>query len=386
MRHFQQLTNTELLTIFYQPPKSFNRYMTKEKLGLALGATMYTPATNANIAEMLIQQKYPALTSHVLCLEDAIGDHEVEKAEENLLIQLNKLEQAIKIGQIREEDLPILFIRVRTPDQLNDLLKKKNSLSLIAGFNLPKFSMENGERYLSLIKKANRDHQYQFYAMPILETPETMYLESRRQQLEDLSSLFEMYESNILNIRLGGTDFSSLYGMRRGVDFTIYDVQVIRDVISDVVNFFGRSDHSYIISGCVWEYFADHRLLKPQLRATPFYQKAGSLGMERRKNLIEKEIDGLIREVLLDKANGLTGKTVIHPSHVPYVNALQVVTYEEYLDAKAIIDNKGSGVVKSEQGNKMNEIKPHYSWAKKIINKADIYGVLLEDKDYVDLF
>ena len=47
-------------------------------------------------------------------------------------------------------------------------------------------------------------------------------------------------------------------------------------------------------------------------------------------------MDGLIREILMDIANGLTGKTIIHPSHIKVVQALNVVTFEEYLDALTI--------------------------------------------------
>ena len=48
---------------------------------------------------------------------------------------------------------------------------------------------------------------------------------------------------------------------------------------------------------------------------------------------MSRAIDGLIREVQLDRANGLVGKTGIHPSHVAVVHALSVVSHEEYRDA-----------------------------------------------------
>jgi len=50
------------------------------------------------------------------------------------------------------------------------------------------------------------------------------------------------------------------------------------------------------------------------LRQTPFDErKAGGL----RRQLMNTDLDGLMRETMLDRANGLTGKSVIHPSHVP---------------------------------------------------------------------
>ncbi len=67
-------------------------------------------------------------------------------------------------------------------------------------------------------------------------------------------------------------------------------------------------------------------------------------------------MDGLIREIILDKENGFIGKTVIHPTHLIMVNALYVVTHEEYLDAYGILEeNSSGGVFKSTYENKMNE-------------------------------
>ena len=51
-----------------------------------------------------------------------------------------------------------------------------------------------------------------------------------------------------------------------------------------------------------------------------------------------------------------------------FVNALMAVTKEEYDDACQILGT-GGGVVKSSGGNKMNEIKPHTNWAKKVYNR-----------------
>ena len=51
-------------------------------------------------------------------------------------------------------------------------------------------------------------------------------------------------------------------------------------------------------------------------------------------------------------------RTVIHPSHVIYVNALHAVTEEEYIDAVNILRSEKDGVFKGKGGNKMNEVKP----------------------------
>ena len=92
-----------------------------------------------------------------------------------------------------------------------------------------------------------------------------------------------------------------------------------------------------------------------------------------------------LRELILDKANGFMGKTIIHPTHLNYVNGMLAVTREEYEDAYQILNAKG-GVVKSANSNKMNEIGPHKSWAEKIVARGDVYGVIEEEMDYVKLF
>lgn len=129
------------------------------------------------------------------------------------------------------------------------------------------------------------------------------------------------------------------------------------------------------------------RVLKPQLRQTPFRESLGNDGLKMRTEMLHRYEDGLIHEVLLDQANGLVGKTVIHPSHIKLVQALHVVTLEDYVDAMAIFENAHTynGVMKSSFSNKMNEVKPHYNWARKTLLKSTIYGVLHEQQTFIDL-
>ena len=88
--------------------------------------------------------------------------------------------------------------------------------------------------------------------------------------------------------------------------------------------------------------------------------------------------------MVLDKANGFVGKTIIHPSHIKFVNGMQAVTREEYEDAAQILDTTG-GVVKSGKANKMNEINPHRNWANRVVNRARAYGVVEDETHYLKL-
>jgi hypothetical protein len=163
-------------------------------------------------------------------------------------------------------------------------------------------------------------------------------------------------------------------------------LRVIADVIADVVNIFGRADGTgWVITGPVWEYFSGpERIFKPQLRESPFVEHSEPA---LRAKLIAGDLDGLIREVALDKANGLIGKTVIHPSHVAAVHALLVVTHEEYCDAMDILGGTAAAkaVMPSTYRNKMNESKPHAAWARQVLARADVFGVAREATSFVDL-
>ena len=107
--------------------------------------------------------------------------------------------------------------------------------------------------------------------------------------------------------------------------------------------------------------------------------------MRRHCELLAEHMDGLIKEVLKDQANGLWGKTVIHPSHIPVVNALQAVSFEEWSDAEQVVATNTGGARKSTFSNKMNEGAPHRLWATKVQRRATAFGVLAEGHSFVSL-
>lgn len=388
MRFFTYFYDNELDQLFYEKPKTFNKYTQRELLAYGLGATLYMPATRPNIHQDILSKKHEGLTSLVMDLEDAVGDNELGLAEERLIEELLKLYGEFQKNYITMDDLPLMFIRIRSLEQLIRIKEKLGgAITLLTGVVLPKFCLETGEQLLAEIVKIHTDQQ-PFYALPILETDNIIQKESRMNELIGIKSLLDQYKENVLNVRIGATDFCGLYGIRRSVDTTVYEIAVLRDCIADIINVFQRSNSPYVISGPVWEYFsAKPRMLKPQLRQTPFRERYGDEGLKWRSELIDQNMDGLIREIMMDIANGLTGKTIIHPTHIKVVQALNVLSYEEYMDACAIIEaaNGEIGVKKSNFANKMNEIKPHYYWAQKIILKSQLYGVLHEGFTNIDL-
>ncbi len=394
MRHFNYLSEQMVQTVFQYPPADIHSRSPRELLSYSLGATLYMPGTRKQISNDVLNsikpdEKNAGLTSIVLCLEDAIGDDDVYLAEANIISQLHMIFQSVSSSIQKKQELPLIFIRVRQAEQIESLLQGMGQASeLICGFVFPKFNANNGQAFLEALHQANQTFGHNFYALPILESSDIIYKETRMTALLAIKALLDQHYESILNIRIGATDFSGLFGIRRDSDTTIYDIAVIQDCIMDIINVFGRAEKEYVISGPVWEYFnGTKRIMKPKIRQTPFQTTNEARGLAFRSELISRCEDALIQEVLLDKTNGLSGKTIIHPTHIRIVNALSAVNHEEYMDAMSVIEHSGGshGVIKSLYDNKMNEIKPHYHWARKILLKSKVFGVLHEHQTFIDL-
>lgn len=365
---------------FVLEPVEFNKYTEKTLLRYCLGATMYMPGTK-NFLQAILDKKYPGLTSMVMCFEDACKEEDVPAAEENVLHLLDALNEELEKGTITYNEIPLIIFRVRNIEQFKHFAErlKKEHIHLITAFNFPKFNRSNGRAYFEYLEELNKRFDEIIYGMPILESHEMAYLETRLPELMGVKEILDQYKSLVLNVRVGGTDFSSVFGVRRGINYTIYDILTVRDCLKDVLNVFAR-DNDYSVSGPVWEYFRATKEMK-------FEQLPASINesLFKREPLINDAVDGLLRELLLDRANGFIGKTIIHPTHIPYVNGMLAVTKEVYEDALQVLGTSG-GVIKSASGNKMNEIGPHRCWAEKIVMRAKAYGVIKDESLYTSLF
>lgn len=337
--------------LFYKDPSEFDKYTDKEVLKYAIGANMYIPGNKLGIFEKIISNEFKEVGAITFCCEDSIKEDDLNFAEDNIVSILDNLSKSLEYDSEIIKSAPLIFIRVRSVNHFKSFRKKMNKerLSMVAGFVFPKFSSINGYEYLRTLEELSSRYNEVLYAMPILEGEELIYKENRFLELEKVHTILDVYASFILNIRVGGTDFSSRFGLRRSVENSIYDIRVVSDCLIDILNFFLRMESDFVVSGPVWEYFS--------------YDRNSA------------EIEGLIKELDLDIQNGFFGKTIIHPTQINYVNERYVVKYEDYMDAMNILGSKG-GVFKGDNGNRMNEVAPHTNWAKKIISRAEIFGVL----------
>jgi citrate lyase beta subunit len=367
---------------FCHDPVEFNKWTDKHLLQYCLGGTLYMPGTK-NIIDKLLSKEISELKSMVMCFEDAISEEDVSKAEENVLSHLNILASAIDEKTIEISEIPLIFLRVRNTEQFFSFSERltKSQANILTGFIFPKFDSINAHEYLERLKELNEKFEITLYAMPILEGRAIAYRESRVRELERLKLLLDSYQEYILNIRIGGTDFSSFFGVRRGVSSSVYDILPVRDAISDILNFFNRMDGGYTVSAPVWEYFLAYK----QDDIEQYIGNSMHHSLLNKELIVNEAIDGLLREILIDKANGMVGKTIIHPSHLRFVNAMQAVTLEEFMDATQILQASG-GVFKSDNGNKMNEVGPHFNWATRITFKAKAFGVIKDEDEYLELF
>lgn len=314
----------------------------QDNMPYRVGGLLYTPALNESIAKRIITNKYDKLTSLALCLEDSINDASLEKAEEQLRETLLTLQSS-------GVDLPLLFVRVRSVDHLEKIhMLLGEAESILTGYVLPKFDLTNCEAYCQKIREYNINRMNRLYIMPILESKTVADIGNRVDILWAIKGHLDAVHDYILNVRVGGNDFSNMYGLRRSETQNIYQIGVIRDILVNIINVFASD---YVVSGPVWEYFGEDNT--------------------------QPWADGLRKEIELDQLNGFIGKTAIHPSQLPIIYESLKVRKCDYDDASSIINwsTDGLAVAKSADGQRMNEVKCHYKWATRIMALAAIYGI-----------
>ena len=315
------------------------------ELKYSIGALLYSPALNSKIAKTIVKGELGSKYSLALCLEDTISADLIESAEIQVQETFRQLYEFSEKGEIY---LPKLFVRVRDAEQLSRVFGSIQPYqSIFTGFIFPKYTISNAESYNEALLRVNDIARDKVYMMPILESRDMIDLRTRAELLFKIKDKIDSMKEYVLNIRVGGNDFSNEFSARRHYDETIYDILPIGQLLGDILTVFSRE---YVVSGPVWEFFSSDN--------------------DEWKN-------GLRKELKLDRLNGFIGKTVIHPKQIPVVNEMLRVTSKDYEDAKAILnwDNSGLQVGKSFGGERMNEVRTHYNWARKTILLSELYGI-----------
>lgn len=370
MRHLAALAD-RAGDLFALPPGNIDRSWSAGRLGAALGATLYTPATTRDLPGRLDQLASEGVVSSIICLEDSIADDDVEHATQNVVAALKRLDAAPVGG-------PLRFLRLRSPEGVAPLFDAVgDAWRALDGVVIPKFGATTAVAWLAALDAHVPDLPF----MPVLEDASVLDQGQRVETLRMIRSELDARRERVLVVRTGTTDLSGLLGLRRSADQTIYDLAAVVDCFVSILGMFGTAG-AYIVSGGVWEYFQHGKALwKPQLRESVFPSDARSV----RTTLIATGVEQLVRETLLDLANGFLGKSVIHPRHVGIVDACHVVSAEQHRDALDVLGRSGGGARSSPDANKMNEAGPHRSWAERTIRRAHDFGVLRDGCGLADL-
>lgn len=311
----------------------------------SVGPLLYSPALNNKIAGTVLKGTLGIRYSLALCLEDTIAPDMVETAQLQVRETLHQLKEASQNPNLY---LPKVFVRVREPQQIPVVFELiREYQEVFTGFIFPKYTVTNAADYNREMLRVNEQADKKIYMMPILESKDIVDFRTRMRVLGEIRDYIDEVSDLVLNVRVGGNDFSNEFAARRHYDETIYDILPIAQLLGDILTAFSRD---YVVSGPVWEFFSSDN---------------------------DEWKKGLRQELKLDRLNGFIGKTVIHPKQIPVVNEMLKVTSKDYEDAKLILnwDQSGLLVGKSFGGERMNEVRTNYNWAKKTMLLAELYGI-----------
>ncbi|NOQ30827.1 MAG: hypothetical protein GQ570_06860 [Helicobacteraceae bacterium] len=284
---------------------------------LELGATLFTPASNKNLTSILDKKKYTYLRSVVVDFEDGLEYLEYEKYFNNFNTILQSLK---KVSLFR-------FIRVRNIASLKKFLLLKN-IQKIDGFILPKFSLNNCDEYLSLLKDTS------FSFMPSIETTELFDI----SKLLILKDKLLPFKDKIPCIRFGLEDMLKMLSLRTTKEVNVYDMLVPSSVMSNMLSSF--KPFSFEVSSGVYRFFKDD--------------------------------SGFKKDLLRSIDEGFCSKTVIHPNQVKLYEECMKVEQKNFSEAKKILNS--SKVVFS-QDSAMSETLTQSAWATNIVKRGEIYGI-----------
>jgi len=300
-----------------KPPSSLASERRQPASYMALGASLYLPATRLDLTGVLNQETLPSLRSVIVCTEDAVHERDLPAALENLRRALPRL-----------APVPLRrFLRPRSPEVLAEIMCL-DGLANIDGVVLPKVDEEVLLRYAEITAAAPR-----LLLMPTLETAVVF----ARSRLERLGRRLLELDNRILCLRIGGNDILQLLGLKRPKQVTLYETP-LRAVINDLILSFRPL--GFELSSPVFEHIDSPQVLRA--------------------------------EVLLDLVHGLWSKTAIHPTQLTVIEDQYRVSPPDRALAQEILAADAPAVFLSH--GQMVEPGTHSHWARRTLERASIYG------------
>ncbi|WP_338113835.1 HpcH/HpaI aldolase/citrate lyase family protein [Thiococcus pfennigii] len=286
---------------------------------MALGASLYLPATRRDLAGVLDQDTLPGLRSAIVCTEDAVHERDLPAALENLRRTLPELAPTTSLRR---------FLRPRNPAVLAEIMGL-DGLHHLDGLVLPKVDEESLLHYAELAARAPH--------LSLMPTIETDIVFSRRR-LEGLVERLLGLDNRILCLRIGGNDILHLLGLKRPKHLTLYETP-LRTIINELI--MTCRPAGFELSSPVFEHIDNPQVLREEVR--------------------------------LDIIHGLWSKTAIHPTQVATIEDAYRVCPDDHELAREILAADAPAVFLSH--GQMVEPTTHSRWARRILERAAIYGI-----------
>ncbi|MGX2042150.1 HpcH/HpaI aldolase/citrate lyase family protein [Methylocaldum sp. MU1018] len=283
-----------------------------------LGASLYVPANHRDLPDIADGRKWPELRSVIFCTEDAIAPGALEHALRNLGDCLRQMSSACRL---------LRFVRVRNPDILERILSMPG-VDKLDGFVFPKVDRRTVDRYMAPVQGTP------YLTMPTLETRDAF--DARKMAAFRDHLLEQGFEKRILALRIGGNDLLSILGIRRPRDMTVYRTP-LGHTIAQIVTVF--KPYGFELTAPVFEHIDCPEILQAEVRE--------------------------------DIAHGLCGKTAIHPSQIPLIEAGYRISPGDLEAARRILQSDRAVF---NFGGSMCEVATHSAWARHVIERSDAYS------------
>ena len=319
---------------------------------MALGATMYVPAMHPAIRSVVSGERYPALRSVVLCLEDALHPDDVELGLGRLRTLLGHIvrEPGLPLGASvstgggmagrtaggtgrAARDVPRagprLFVRPRGLDMARRIAGFAG-VARIEGFVVPKITAADVAPWWHLVSGTP------LRLMPTLESP---WVFDPLALGEFVAALGEQDRGRLVALRVGGNDLLSTMRLRRTRGATLHEGPLAWGFSQIMCQLGSRG---YPLTAPVFDVLDDP--------------------------------DTLARECRRDAAFGFVGKTAVHPDQIPVIEGAFAVTAEELAFAREALAPDADAV--SRRSGRMLEPAVHGAWARRTVARAAAYGTV----------
>ncbi len=299
---------------------------------MSLGATMYVPILHPAVRDIVTGVKYPNLKSTVLCLEDALHVSDIDRGLHLLGRLMDDLD-----GSVRGAGHPWLFVRPRNLDMAR-VICGLHGIGRVDGLVVPKITISQVEDWWQLAGDAD---------MRLMPTLESSWVFDPGALSDFAAVLDAQSRHRLIALRVGGNDLLATLQLRRVRGETIYDGPLAWGLSQIMCQLGSRG---YPLTAPVFDVLDDSVTLA--------------------------------RECARDADFGFVGKTAVHPDQIDIIHQGFATCRQDVALAHQTLMPGLSAV--SRAAGMMLEPATHRGWAKRILARADVYGIVA-DKEQMSI-